>query len=224
MQAWADRGIAGRTILLDFGSYAEAEGLNPVFYDNYKISYATLMSVAKAQGIDLRPASVGGDIKIGDILLVRSGFLKHSLQMDQGTRSKQHLQPSIFGPRDGQRYIGLEQSEEMLDFLHDSYFSAVAGDQPAFEAWPSEKGILFTAVTSYRFEDFYTNHFIGYYLHEYLLALWGCPLGELWDLENLAAKCKANKKWIFFISSAPNYVKGLPLLIFFFCFFEKKEI
>lgn len=43
-----------------------------------------------------------------------------------------------------------------------SYFAAVGGDAPAFEAWP-------------RKADFF--------LHEYLLALWGCLIGEMFDLE-----------------------------------------
>lgn len=49
---------------------------------------------------------------------------------------------------------------------------------------------------------------IDYYLHEKLLALWGCPIGELWDLEKLADKCAERKQWTFFLASAPNHVKG----------------
>ncbi|KIW95019.1 uncharacterized protein Z519_04999 [Cladophialophora bantiana CBS 173.52] len=49
-----------------------------------------------------------------------------------------HLRRHEFSPDDGQRYIGLQQSKEMLDFLHNSYFAAVAGDQPGFEAIPSD--------------------------------------------------------------------------------------
>lgn len=48
-----------------------------------------------------------------------------------------------------------------------------------------------------------------YYLHEKLLALWGVPIGELWDLEKLAEKCVERKQWTFFLSSAPNHVKGM---------------
>lgn len=42
------------------------------------------------------------------------------------------------------------------------YFAAVGGDAPAFEAWPRKT---------------------EWYLHEYLLALWGCLIGEMFDLE-----------------------------------------
>ncbi|KAI1392483.1 uncharacterized protein F4822DRAFT_425689 [Hypoxylon trugodes] len=187
IQAWAARGIAGRGLLLDFARYAEANNIKPDYYDNFKISYGDLVKVAQAQEIDLRPARQGGDIQIGDILVIRSGFTKNANSLTEEQRAKHHLQAHKFGPDDGQRYIGVEQSEEMADFLHDSYFSAVAGDQPAFEAWPST-------------ED--------YYLHEKLLALWGCPIGELWDLETLADKCAERKNWTFFLASAPNNVKG----------------
>ncbi|KAI2611870.1 hypothetical protein GGR54DRAFT_632834 [Hypoxylon sp. NC1633] len=187
MQAWAARGIAGRGLLLDFDRYAEANNIKPVYYDNYKISYAELVNVAQMQGIDLKPAAQGGDVQIGDILLIRSGFMKNARSLTDEQRAKYHLRPLHFGPDDGQRYIGVEQSDEMLDFLHDSYFSGVAGDQPAFESWPSHK---------------------DYYLHEKLLALWGCPIGELWDLEKLAEKCAERKQWTFFLTSAPNHVKG----------------
>lgn len=47
-----------------------------------------------------------------------------------------------------------------------------------------------------------------YYLHEYLLALWGCPLGEMIDLERLSQTCKEKKRWTFFVTSAPANVPG----------------
>ncbi|KAI8957474.1 hypothetical protein F5Y11DRAFT_339543 [Daldinia sp. FL1419] len=187
IQAWAKRGIAGRGLLLDYARYAEANNIKPVYYDNFKITHKDLVNVARSQGIDLRPAAQGGDIQIGDILVVRSGFLKNANSLTYEERAPHHLGENNFGPHDGQRYLGVEQSEEILDLLHDSYISAVAGDQPAFEAWPSEK---------------------DYYLHEKLLALWGVPIGELWDLEKLAEKCAERKQWAFFLSSAPNHVKG----------------
>lgn len=42
------------------------------------------------------------------------------------------------------------------------YFAAVGGDAPAFEVWPTKK---------------------DYHMHEYLLALWGMIVGEMFDLE-----------------------------------------
>ena len=75
----------------------------------------------------------------------------------------------------------------MLDWLHDCYFAAVAGDAPAFEAWPSNR---------------------EFYLHEYLLAMWGCPIGELLDLERLSERCREGGRWTFFVASSPDNCPG----------------
>jgi hypothetical protein len=48
----------------------------------------------------------------------------------------------------------------------------------------------------------------AYYLHEYILPLWGMPLGEMLDLERLAVKCKESKRYTFFFSSMPANVLG----------------
>jgi hypothetical protein len=71
---------------------------------------------------------------------------------------------------------------EVVDWMHDCYFSAVGGDQPSFERWPTPE---------------------KYYLHEYILAMWGMPLGEMLDLEKAGEIAARNKKWTFFFSSAP---------------------
>lgn len=87
-----------------------------------------------------------------------------------------------------QEWAGLKQEQVTLDWLHNCYFSAVAGDAPSFERWPTQTDWLF---------------------HEYILALWGMPLGEIWDLEGLAEMCRRKKRWTFFLTSAPDVVYGL---------------
>lgn len=45
-----------------------------------------------------------------------------------------------------------------------------------------------------------------WHLHPILLAGWGTPIGELFDLDELAKLCEKNKRWSFFFTSAPlNY-------------------
>lgn len=44
-------------------------------------------------------------------------------------------------------------------------------------------------------------------IHDHI-ALWGMPIGELWDLEALAAECGAQNRWNFFFTSAPLNLKG----------------
>ena len=48
-----------------------------------------------------------------------------------------------------------------------------------------------------------------YYLHEHILALWGCPLGEMLDLEKLSRRCKEQNRWTFFVTSAPANCPGM---------------
>ena len=46
------------------------------------------------------------------------------------------------------------------------------------------------------------------FMHQNILALWGMPLGEMWDLEKLAETCRRLGRWTFFVTSAPANVVG----------------
>lgn len=107
--------------------------------------------------------------------------------------------PSELKPEGSQEWAGLAQDPLTLTWLHDSYFSAVAGDAPGFERWPS----LETGPNN--------DGKGGWLLHEYILALWGIPLGEMWDLEGVAEVCRRQKRWTFFLASAPDIIFGLSL-------------
>lgn len=63
----------------------------------------------------------------------------------------------------------------------------MAGDQPTFEGWPSLQ---------------------EWSLHEVLLSGWGCPIGELFDLEKLSVHCEKEKRWSFFVTSEVCNVPG----------------
>ncbi|KAF7557949.1 hypothetical protein G7Z17_g264 [Cylindrodendrum hubeiense] len=177
IEHWAQRGIAGRGILLDFREYAKKHGINYDAYDTCEISFQQLVDCGKEQGIDIRPEAQGGDIKIGDILFVRSGWVETYYQ-----KSVEELKVLEARGLEELKFVGLSQEQAILDWLHDSYFAAVAGDAPTFEAWPTNE---------------------AYHLHEYILSLWGMPLGEMLQLEKLAEKCRERKKWTFFFTSAP---------------------
>ncbi|KIV98737.1 hypothetical protein, variant [Verruconis gallopava] len=186
MHYWAEHGIAGRGVLLDYWSYAQSKGLVYDPNDYHTISYDELAACGKAQGIDIRPASQGGDIKIGDILFIRSGW-RQAYDTNSPEKRKEIALRGHDGRHGTQSYAGVGQEEKTLDWLHDCYFACVGGDAPAFEAWPTRA---------------------GYHLHEYILALWGMPLGEMLDLERLAKRCRELGKWTFFFTSAPANVPG----------------
>lgn len=105
-------------------------------------------------------------------------MVARSQKTDEELRVLQETLPHTF--------VGLEQSEEMLCWIWEN-FSAVAGDQPSLECWPTQK---------------------DWSLHEVLLAGWGCPIGELFHLEKLAEKCREENGWTFFVTSEPCNVEG----------------
>lgn len=182
---WATHGIAGRGVLLDYRHYAQTHNKPYDPYTSHAITFTDLQACAASQGLNLLPESQGGDIRIGDILLIRSGFVEkyNSLTPEDryaaATRSHDDL-----------AFAGISREKAVRDWLHDCYFAGVAGDSPTFEAWP---------VTEMD------------YLHQSLLALWGCPIGEMWDLERLAEKCRERGKWTFFMTSAPANMPGMFL-------------
>ncbi|KAL4737993.1 hypothetical protein BDV11DRAFT_216311 [Aspergillus similis] len=186
---WSTHCIASRAVLLDYKSYAEAHNINYDPYTSHAISYADLTACGKYQNLDIRPESAGGDLRPGDILLVRSGFVQRYNELSPSQRE-------IAAQRTGVdiAWAGLKQEEEILDWLHDSYFAAVAGDSPTFECWPV------SATEGGRGS-------IGF-MHQNILALWGMPLGEMWDLEKVAEVCKKERRWTFFLTSAPANVVG----------------
>ncbi|CAM1508989.1 Fc.00g027280.m01.CDS01 [Cosmosporella sp. VM-42] len=126
-------------------------------------------------------ASQGTTFRENDILFIRTGWVRgYGKLSDDECQVLADLRPPPA--------IGVESSEETLRWLWDQSFAAVAGDQPSFEAWPCQN------------PDFW--------LHEWLLAGWGMPIGELFDLERLSEECRKRERWSFFFSSMPLKVPG----------------
>lgn len=139
--------------MLDYRGYAKKKGINYDPYDYYPISWEELYQCGKDQGIDIRPAAQGGDIKIGDMLFVRTGWKETYDSKSPDDRAKAALRghTGLEGD-DGPRYAGLSQEQKILDWLHDCYFASVAGDAPAFEAWPTHE-----SKSSPNLGNFWTN-------------------------------------------------------------------
>jgi hypothetical protein len=176
IQALSQHGIVGRGVLLDYYSWKVRKGEGYDAFTTYSIPLDELLEVAKEQGVEFQK---------GDILLVRSGYIStyHQYQHEDPARLEAAAVPNP-------NYVGLAQTEEMKTWLHDSYFSAVGGDAPAFEAWPPK----------------------AWFLHEFLLAMWGVPIGEMFDLEALTEKCRERNKWSFMFVSTPLNVPGMHTL------------
>lgn len=100
------------------------------------------------------------------------------------------------------RLEGVESSKNVLRWIWDSGIAAVAGDTPCLERSPMENW-------DWDGEDLdkATESACGLF-HQVLLAGWGMPLGEFFDLEALSEKCREAGRWTFFVSSMPLKVPG----------------
>lgn len=122
----------------------------------------------------------GTTFQTGDILLVRFGWTAGYLKT--GTIQKQAW--TTQGPN--VQLVGLANEERSLEWLWDNHFAAVASDAPTFESWPTKKTKL----------------------HETILSLWGCPIGEFFNLEALAEDCRKDGVYEFLFTSAPIHIIG----------------
>ncbi|KEF63826.1 uncharacterized protein A1O9_01804 [Exophiala aquamarina CBS 119918] len=171
---WSKRGgIVGRGILLDYSRWAESQGIRYSPIERHAISEKDLEAVATWQGTDFRE---------GDILLIRSGFVKWYKESSPQARRT--------GTVDGSSWAGVEGTKESVAWLWNKHFSCVGGDANVFEAWPAKDE--------------------RYRLHDNLIALFGMPVGEMFDLEKLAEVCQQLNKWSFMFTSAPlNFPGGV---------------
>ncbi|KAL5040846.1 hypothetical protein BDW71DRAFT_201842 [Aspergillus fruticulosus] len=116
----------------------------------------------------------------GDILFLRTGYVSSYLSFDAA--AKESL------PNASHTWPGLEQGERMTRWLWEKQFAAIAADNPALECIPPVDET--------------------WMLHPILLAGWGTPIGELFDLDALADLCKRRKRWSFFVTSVPLRYQG----------------
>lgn len=118
------------------------------------------------------------EIRQGDIIFIRSGWIPAYVTLSDSARAAVPERPAP-------NFIGVEAGEETLKWLWSLQPSAVAGDQPGFERCPLAG----------------PHHDPQFILHEWLLAGWGMPIGEMFDLEALSKECKKQGRYSFFVSS-----------------------
>ncbi len=164
-----------------------------VLIDFARYAEATGLRYSAGERYAIKPAELeaaaawqGTRFVAGDILILRTGWIRwyNSLSLDE---RHQLAQPGNFNA------AGLEQGEDSLRFLWNHHFAAIAGDAPSFEVWPpagSEPGKR------------------GKMMHETIIGLWGMPIGEMFDLDRLAAACAADRRYEFLLTSAPLNKKG----------------
>ncbi len=125
----------------------------------------------------------GVEVQTGDVLLVRTGWLAWYL-----SEATPEVREEI-SDRGRLKAPGLGPAEEMAAWLWDRHVAAVAADNPALEAWPPRPET-------------------GDFMHWRLIPLLGMPIGELWELDGLAADCAEDGVYEFLFTSAPLNVPG----------------
>ena len=178
---WARRGIAGRALLADVGRWRAAQGRPLDCREAEPIDSADLLATIEAQGTP---------VQAGDVLLVRTGWVGWYRDLDASGRAA--LATDLRAP-------GLRPGEEMLATLWDLHISAIGADNPSVEVWPPGSAATPEQVAAAGDPDRRSDLF----MHFALLPLLGLPLGEMWDLEALAADCAEDGVYSCLFTSAP---------------------
>jgi kynurenine formamidase len=179
MQHWAKEGIAGRGVLIDYAGWAEKRGIVYSTFSTHEIKLDDIRAIAEECSIEFQK---------GDILIVRIGMTK------EWDNKMTTAEKEVYATNPHPEHAGVEASQEVLRFLWDTQFAAVAGDAISWEVSPPNNN-------KEKEED-------KVFLHEYLLAGWGMPIGEMFDLEALAEICREEGRWTFFVTSAPFNMPG----------------
>lgn len=121
----------------------------------------------------------GTEIRHGDVLAIRTGWPGMYAALSERRRHELLEKPA---------FPGLHAGEPTARLLWDWHISALVTDVPAVEPVPGDP-----AAGS---------------LHRRLLPLLGLPLGELFDLDELAIRCRALDRFAFLFTAAPINLPG----------------
>lgn len=174
----AERGIAGRAVIVDLESVLRAGDAD---YD------PTVPCAVTKEDLSACIAAQDVQVETGDVLIIHTGFLEwYRRHDDPATRDR-------LAARETLQTVGLERSEAMAEFIWNLHVSAVATDLPALEQWPPQF-------------DYDRNPF-GF-LHRFIIGQFGISIGEFWDTAALAQDCRDDGRYEAFLVSAPLHVRG----------------
>jgi kynurenine formamidase len=183
IQHVAERGIVGRGVLIDVGAYRDAQGRPIDDGRSEQIDVDDLDATLAWQGVTLEP---------GDIALIRFGWL------DRMRRTPREAGAPLTS-------AGLAHTERTAAWLWDKRIAMVAADNVALEAWPVRDSEIVTEAEA-RGTLAPSSH-TGM-LHRILIPLLGITIGELWDLDALAAACHRERRYDVFLVAEPLNIRG----------------
>jgi len=184
---FAELPIAGRAVLIDVDRYLRSTGVQLDHANGQPVPVDVLEAARAYQGTAICP---------GDILMVRFGWLDYYLHHSDG-RWRDNLV-------NDQRHTGLLQGHDTLAWLWDNRISMVAADNFAFECWPAQPGTPFLTTEERAGATGDPHRGI---MHRNLIGLLGMPIGELWNLDSLAAACASDGRYSILLTVSP-----LPLV------------
>jgi len=124
IESWAARGIASRGVLLDVERYLQDEGRPLHWRTRTGITVQDLEATRRRAGVEMRP---------GDVLLIRTGWVAGYESTDEGERAAVRTDPTS---------PGLVADHAMAEYLWDWGVSAVAADNIGLEALPLQEEVL----------------------------------------------------------------------------------
>lgn len=146
-------------MLIDYASWAEKNGIQYSTFSTHQIKLSDIQQIAKECNITFQK---------GDILLVRIGVTK---EWDTVMTDAQKL---AYSNNSRPEHAGVEASTDVLRWLWDTGFAAIAGDAISWEVYPPQNPDVF--------------------LHEYVLAGWGMPIGKWYHFRCRVRKQREGRK------------------------------
>lgn len=167
---WADK-IVTRGVLLDVAKYKGRKFLEK----GYIITSEDLHGTANMQGVE---------IKSGDCLLIRTGWITHLLNQKWPMRNDEIIEL-------GEPGVGYDAAQ----WLHKKEIACIAVDNIGVEPIP------FDPVAIEKFSSQMPMHV------EFLVNM-GMPLGEIFDFEALAKDCAEDGQYDFMFVAPPLRIVG----------------
>jgi hypothetical protein len=183
IHSWARRGIVGRAVLADVARWRASVGRPIDPPSPAAIEVEDLMATLEAQNVT---------VEVGDILLVRTGWIDWYRALD--TEARVALAATASTPA-----CGLQRGVAMARALWDLHIAAVAADNPALEVMPFgfDRG---DGPEEWKDDP---GRAAETMLHFSLLGLLGIPIGEFFDLDALAQDCAVDGRYTCLLTSAP---------------------
>jgi hypothetical protein len=185
---FAERGMVGRGVLIDIDRHLARQGRKLDHAAGEPFPVSLLDEVAEAQGVAFRP---------GDILLMRTGYLDWYFNQ-AGPETRRTLPQHLHSP-------GLIQSRDTLAWLWDHRIAIGASDNVGYEAIPSIPDSPFVTERDLKLG---ISPLHAGLMHPTIIALMGFCIGELWDLDPLAADCAQTGVYECMITAKPLNLMG----------------